>query len=438
MPKGISRLSLCAAVALLGGLFVADALGEIKGRYRVYLVSKQSYEGELSEVGNEYRLIVPPGIEMKFRKTEVVRLVPLGDAADNATPTDALRRRLTPQEIDEILGSEPIELSAFDADDSIDLRGELAVDQRSLSDMLQKAGPKGKVYETPHFVLVYTSDLDKARALGSRLESVYEWNVKVLEWFEIPKVLPEAKLEIFFFGTFEEYDAYQTLNGFRMMGAIGFYMPTVNRSAFFDMMTWPPYAGVVRTYEDPATPAQQRRVLKNKLERIVEHQNLEVVQHEAAHHIHFNIGTFPRAGDLPRWMVEGFATMFETVPSDAGASLGSLNHYRLFHFRRFWGPKGERLPPMKQFITDDGLFGGFEGYLVGWALNHYLLNRHREKYGEWLNIMAARESNKSVEATELLAEFENLFGEVNDEWVKNFNEFIAGLVLRPSLLPPDL
>jgi hypothetical protein len=207
------------------------------------------------------------------------------------------------------------------------------------------------------------------------------------------------------------------------------------------MSKFPPYVPYLEQVNDPSVDSKRRQEIAGKMKRIIEHQNLEVVQHEAAHHIHFNIGIFPKGGDFPRWQTEGLATMFEVPPSEVGASFGSINHTRLSQIRQFYGPRGEGLPPMRDFILNDGLFFQMGGaaYPIGWAINYHLLQNKRDAFRQWMLLMGQREDDWQTQVTvaERSEQFEELFGTINDDWVKAFNDFIASVQLRPSIVPPD-
>ncbi|RMF76989.1 MAG: DUF1570 domain-containing protein [Planctomycetota bacterium] len=435
-------LVFAALVAVNAAQLTAQDAKIVDGReYRIIQTNGKEIVGKVTELPNDYKITVGAGITVKIPKNRVYKIVEV-KTAGNRPPggTNAFRRMITDEEIEEVLGSEHVELGPSDIDEEYDLRAPLPVDEVSVREMERIAGVKAKRLYTDHFVLVYTSSLEKARKLASRLESVYEWNVKFMEMLDIPRTTrPDAKLEIFFFGTHPEYDAYQRFNGWSAFGAIGFYMRTNNRSAFFDMETFPPYKAQLEQARNPNVPPQERRRIKNMVLRTIEHDNLEVVQHEAAHHIHFNIGIFPRGGDLPTWMTEGLATMFEAPPSEVGASLGAVNHYRLFHFRRFYGDHGQNLPPLKLFILNDGMWNGFPSYSIGWALNHYLFRNFREEYGEWMRLLAKRPDDfvTRIETSKKQEQFEDIFGEVDDDWIKAFNDYIASIQLNRAALPPD-
>lgn len=429
---------------LIAGFGLSAALAdESKGRCKVYTLDNRVLEGDVKEDGDSYVIERSKGITVRLKKTEVRKLEAISEASNTepgSTGGSSLRRRaVTNEEIAEILGSDDVELSELDPSATIDLMKEIPLDPSGLQEMFSVAGPKAKHLLTKHFVIVYTSETDAARRLAARLDSVYEWCAKLANQLELQKRLPRYKLEIYYFGTFDEYDKYQTVMGLRNVGFIGFYSHVNNRSAFFDMLTWPPFAQQLEAARQPGVDAKTRLGVETKIGRLVEHNNFEVVQHEAAHHVHYNIGIFTKFGDTPRWMSEGLATMFEVPPSGSGGSLGSLNHTRLYNFRRVWGEKGERLPDMKTFLLNDGLFFqlGWSGYLIGWTVNQYLYRTQPDKFKQWMQLLGERESYEEVSVADRLAQFEDIFGEVNDIWVKKYIDYIASLELRRDVLPPE-
>lgn len=427
------------------------ASAEDLGRCKVHRINKAAIVGDVKLEGDTYVIEVRGDRGAKrierIPKTQVTRVEKL-DAAD-ATASEAgapaaagsTRAGITSAMIEQILGSEHVEISSLDAEDFevIDFSVELPDDNPSVQEMLRIAGPKAKVHKTAHFVFVYTSDKDSAARLAARLESVYSWNLKYAERFKIPIHVPKAKLEIFYFGTFEEYDAYQTINGFRSGGAIGFYTWTNNRSAFFNMLTYPPYKNLLDRVNDANMDGREKLRIRNYIDRRVEHENLEVVQHEAAHHIHFNLGIFSALARPPRWMSEGLATIFECPPTKFGASFGVVNYYRLYHFRRAFGERGERLPDFRFIMFDDRWFFGvgFYAYAFGWAMNHYLIREYPDKYARWMQLLATRDIGSDWETADRQKAFEEIFGEVDDAFRKRFLDWVAAIELKTEELPPD-
>ncbi len=452
----MSTRNSLTALALLGLTFglVGFVAAEKKydGTQRIQRTDGRTFEGEV-EVDDDggYLVKMSSGITVKIPKNQVMRIVAVRerDPRPQIGTTPAAKVDLdyiSDSDIDFIIGGVTVNLEEMHEGGG-DPTKALPVNESSVAEMKRIAGSGAEVstLETAHFVFVYTSDRSLARELASRLESVYRWNVRLLDMLGIPYRQPKYKLEVFFFGEHEEYARYQNFLGTPdSVGTLGFYRPDNNRSAFFDMNTWPPTKVRLERAKNPNIPYAERRKERNLVTRWNEHNNVEVVQHEAAHHIHFNIGMFNvdafPVGALPRWTVEGLATMFEMPPSRVGASFGATNHVRLEQFRRFFGTRGQRLPNLTNFILDDWVFlsGGGTFYPLGWALTHYLWNSHREQYGEWVLWLYTRADEGELSKDEKQKKFEELFGEVDDDWKKKFVEYMNGIQLRRSVLPPDI
>lgn len=440
MLKGIICLLGILLVGVLFATVPASALADDQiqdGKvYRIILTNNREIIGEVTELGDVYKVKQGIGITRTIRKSQVRQLILLDEEQSPAVEL-SLRRPITEAEIAEILGSESVEdLYVWEYIEPIDLMEPLELDEESLEQMKRYAGRHARVLETPHFVCVYTSDMVSARRLVGRLETVYGWNVTFMRLFGIPPKRPEHKFEIFYFGTYKEFTGYATLNGFMGSGILGFYMRTNNRCAFFDMNTYPLVARILERSKDGSLPLQERRRLKNEYERWANFVNLEVVQHEATHGIHFNIGVFPKGARTGKWMTEGLCVQFEVPPTQEGGSFGSVNYSRLNEFHRMYGPKGEGVP--WQFVRNVVLApgSGFHDYVMGWALNYYLRKKHKEKYSEWMQLLAAQEDDWSVEidTTTKLADFEGIFGKLDEDWVKQFLEYIGSIPLKRSAI----
>ncbi len=451
VSSGWLVLSLLAFALLTDSLAQAQA----SGAHRVVRMDNTFVEGEIEETKDAYLVKTKNGVE-RIKKSEVRRLVPLsGDKSEKGTTTPPKGAGkaasgtpvVSDAEIRAILGDTPAEVGDVeDVENAVDHEAVLTVDEQSVAEMMRIAGAGAKRLETPRFVLIYTSDADVARQMAARLESVYRWVLRYCEMLSIPSRAPEHKLEIYFFGTHKEYEGYQSNRGFVSTGAIGFYSPDINRSAFFDMNTWPPIASLHEQLKQPNLPFQQKRFIQNRISRWVEFKNLEVVQHEAAHHIHFNVGLFVRESAWARWVIEGAAQLFEVPPTGEGAGLGSLNHYRLFQFRQICGRKGENMQralagsdkpdepvaALRQFLFDDARWGGAESYPLGWALNYYLYRKHRDKYALFMQRVAQYDSKEQPNATTRQQVFEDHFGPVDAKFKDNFIAFMESLQLKQS------
>ncbi len=444
--------TLAAGLLLLSA--AATAWGQISGAYRIYRMNGTYVEGNVQEQPDgSFRVTLEHGIVVIVLRNEVKSVVPMKDLigpSDRPSPEPAAaqpapgRRAITPAEIDAIIGDTKAEQVGEGSTTNLDLDAALSADEDSIQEMMSQAGAGAKRLDKYHFVMVYTSSDEAARELAARLEAVYRWNVRFLDMLKVPARRPEHKLEIFYFGTYQEYAAYSTNIGTDVAGGVlGYYRPDINRSHFFDLMTAPGLAHALERLKDRGVPYPQRQYYTNVIKRWVDFMNTSVIQHEAGHHMHFNMGVFPRNGfeagsSVPLWLVEGTTMMFEFPPTAAGASLGTLNHYRLDQLRKVYGPHPLDAAQWKLFIIDNGTWQGAASYPLGWAMVYYLWKEHRTGYARYLQTVFGRDETTRMTNTDREREFEDIFGRVDEKWIARFYKFLDGLQVRPSVLPPDL
>ncbi len=440
----------------------------ISGQYRIYLMNNTFVEGDVKEQPDgSYDVKTKHGASVHVKKNEVLRVVPLKDLATpspgvspgaTGAKRSPLRREITSAEIEEIIGDVKAEaVGDTEIKNLKDLMAPLPVDEDSVKEMLSQVGitrdncplekQKGVMLKE-HFAMVYTSSDKSARELASRLESVWRWNIRFMDMLGVPARRPEHKLELFYFGTYKEFEAYSLNRGMDVSGGVlGYYAHDNNRAHFFDMMTWPRVEYYINRLKERDIPFHIRQFITNSIKRWVEFQNTHVIQHETGHQIHFNIGLFPKYGPdtetpVPTWLVEGTTMMFEFPPSAAGACLGTVNHYRLDQIRKILGPPGNRPGAdfWKRFVIDNRVWysGGGLYYPVGWSLVDYLYHEKRKEYAKYLQKVFGRDDTMRLSMTDLEKEFEDCFGRVDEKWVEKFYKYVDGLQLRPSLLPPDL
>ena len=411
---------------------------------RIVRTDGRVFEGEVTETPDGYQVKVKTGdtgaITVTIRKNDVkqiTRVEPEKPTEEGITFAGRLPS-ISDGDIADILGETPAFLKNVAANPYKILRDKLDIDVDSVEEMKSIAGKKALTYETAHFVFVYTSERSQAVELAAKLEGIYEWVIKYMEQLEIPPHRPKAKLEVYFFGTHEEFKAYQTLHGSYNLGILGLYYPTTNRSGFFEMHTWPPVARTLEQLKDKGVDPARRRKLNNQLDEFSTFHNLEVVQHEAAHQVHFNLGVFPLkwTEGVPRWAVEGLATMFEVPQSSQGGSLGAVNHKRLQEFRETFKDV-EKIPPeaMRLFIIGSTYLGSdYNVYVMGWALHHYLRGAHRAGYAKYMQLLASRDNPRLTELTPTAKqkEFEDIFGPVDENWMKAFAKYMNDITFVPS------
>ena len=439
MTMGSKSVLGVLAAGLAAAVFVPLVWADITGRVRIIDMNGRRFEGEVKELPDAYKVRQSNGITMMIKKSEVKEIIRLEPRAKEKTSTDALRTvtrsgsDVSDEEIAAILGEDWIE--SENAGPVTGADAVLTADMESIDEM-RRIADTDTLIETDHFVLVYTSDRALALKLSARLEATYRWMERFMKMVDLEAVAPEHKLEIYFYRDHQGYKSYGSTVGGIPDWAAGFYMRTNNRSAFYDMNKSPRVVKYLEQLERASM--RRRRFYQNRIKRYQDFVNLTVIQHEAAHHIHFNIGLFSKRGDIPTWVTEGLAQMFELPSGKRGGSLGTINHYRLADFQGTYNPKfrgnRNRLTKLRLFVSDDSTWDPGKHYSYGWALTHYLWKKHRPQYAEYLHRLNQREDDKRLSATEQLQEFEDIFGPADDKFQKDFLDYIFAQRVQRSAL----
>ena len=84
-----------------------------------------------------------------------------------------------------------------------------------------------------------------------------------------------------------------------------------------------------------------------------ENSDIEVVSHEATHHMAGNTGLMPGDAPVPIWAAEGLATYFESPKEAAWSGIGSVNEERLRWYR---GLERDKMHSNIDFIVSDQIF----------------------------------------------------------------------------------
>lgn len=454
----------------LQAVSLAAAQERIEGRYRIHMMNDSYVEGDVKELADgSYEVKTRYGIIVTVRRNQVKGVVALESrtaspgeslALERKGGLTSLRREISDEEIEEILEGVTANYDASLRGSSRDAMMEpLPLNEESLEEMRRYMGPNAEVHTTDHFVMLYTSDDDSARKLGQRLEAVWRHNVKFLDRLGVPAYRPEHKLELFYFGTWDEFNTYNLNRGNPLpLGVLGYYSPDWNCSHFFDMENSPFTANYDAVIDDENADYEARRKARNEKRRFVEYHNMTVIQHEVGHHLHFNIGLFPRDAfggqSVPVWLVEGTTMLFEVPPTKLGASIGALNDTRLYQLRSGFGAHPLSTERWKVFIIDTNDWFRWplgSSYPLGWAMVNYLYTRHRDGYGEYLRQVFGRDVGYESSETEREQEFFEIFlkgkGKRNrdgtyadltwEEFINDFYAFLDTLFVRKSGLPPD-
>ena len=338
--------------------------------------------------------------------------------------------------------------------------------------LLELGGPGFQIRRTEHFLIAYDTPDQTLRALVSRLEATYDSVYRLFKINSIQAQRPTTRLQVLFFHEYDVYGRYAAAAAFNHRGSAGFYNQRNNVASFVNVLNLPELSDLnrkieasnrkmerLRTARPPKREALQaeRRVLTrlvNQRERIVERANRVAVQHETAHQVLFNAGVHVFGAQNPGWLVEGLACLFETPPSRSGAGVGATNQMRLEDFRRCLGggdPSGRIKPqelqvalasgrflPLQELVGDARLFSRRNDpnlvhyYSQAWSLVCYLQRNKREQFAEYLRILSQRKPGRPTTAGEELADFERVFGLLDERFERRWAGFILGLRFKPS------
>jgi Protein of unknown function (DUF1570) len=143
------------------------------------------------------------------------------------------------------------------------------------------------------------------------------------------------------------------------------------------------------------------------------YKNVRTLAHEGTHQLTYNTGLLNRKGDVPRAIIEGFASYSETRPLHGHGEPGQINGRRLddlahIQRRKTWISATD-------LLTDDAVFGptldhAFLAYAQGWLLVYYLLKTPARlpQFQAFLKTIYTR-----ADKTHRLDDAENHFGDLD-------------------------
>jgi hypothetical protein len=162
------------------------------------------------------------------------------------------------------------------------------------------------------------------------------------------------------------------------------------------------------------TKGVSRQVEANSKETDSTAMSRETAIHEAIHQLAFNSGLHSRLGHNPIWVVEGLAMQFErgqdgyvktkTSPRVSVPRLEAFQAYR---------KQGRQSGALAEMIAGDEGFKSrpLDNYGEAWLLTNYLIETRAQKFGRYLQTLAARNPLDPYPADERLRDFQASFGD---------------------------
>lgn len=312
-------------------------------------------------------------------------------------------------------------------------------------------GSDAKIRHTAHYTIAHDTDDDTLNAFITRIEATYASVLKFADRVGVPVQPPKEKLKIVFFDKFEPYGRYMKKAGIEPSQEMpGFFAPGPNRSAFYNYsdadslkkmkeeLASARESGKAarRSGQNPQVDFTKIRAWEARIDAFQDRINRQVVQHEVAHQVLYNIGLHNQIFSAnPRWLLEGLAMMFETPPTAGSSGLGAINQLRLFRWHELSDAK--ELPSLPDLVSHPELLlpsnpDVEKAYTQAWALTHYLERTKKSRLAAYIAAVRARKDETPYSPKQELAEFEKAFGKLDGEFVRKWETYIRKLPLKKS------
>ena len=305
------------------------------------------------------------------------------------------------------------------------------LDAAGMSAAMMDALPPGfRTHKTAHYLICHNTSAAYAKWCGSLFERLYlafrtYWRRQGMELTD-----PDWPLVAIIFGNKDSYERYaQHELGEAADSIVGYYSLRSNRVAMYDL------SGLDSRQAGRSARAQIRTILSRpETERMI-----ATIVHEATHQLAFNSGLQTRYADIPLWVSEGIAVYFETPDLQSARgwrNIGAVNRVRLADFRRYLPQRPT--DSLTSLIASDDRFrntrSAADAYGEAWALNYFLLRKHKAAYIRYLKTLAAKRPLLYDKPADRLAAFRAAFGEdlrsLDAEFLRAMDEIYRKFVAR--------
>jgi hypothetical protein len=266
--------------------------------------------------------------------------------------------------------------------------------------------PGMRIKTSKHFLLLHDTpetltkgQLTRADERLQLLETVYECFLLRFYAYGVALEVPRERLKVVLFNDHQQFRRFADKQSPDLASASGFWDSETNTSVFFDHGTDDEFKALKQASDElqfrkseavrlrspgAANLVRTADTLRMIVEIERENCDIEVVSHETTHQMAGNTGLLPRHVRIPTWVHEGLATYFETPDGANWGGIGQVNASRLKLYRDLeWDKTHSNIG----FIVGDQIFdfarttrGTLHGYGQSWALTHFLLEKHFDKF----------------------------------------------------------
>lgn len=314
-------------------------------------------------------------------------------------------------------------------------------------------GEQMQIIRSKHFLVLHdTAPAPTGRSKKSRAEQRIELLENVYQSFLFKFCLagvnldvPKEHLKVVLFAEKDKYLKFASDKP-GLSKAAGFYSLESNISVFYDQGTSKMYKALdelnqeLQALKTKAVRQRSRNaadvvhltdtiMLLSLLSR--ENADIEVVSHEATHHMAAATGLMPNEAKVPVWAAEGLATYFESPEEAAWSGIGAVNKSRL---KWYHGLAKDQEHSNIDFIVSDKIFAHvandgamLHAYGQAWALTHFLMERYPQKLVDYYRLVGQRRLKTFASPEENLAAFDQVFGANKDSLTSQWRDYMSGL-----------
>ena len=318
-------------------------------------------------------------------------------------------------------------------------------ERQKMKSLIRKADME--FIESDHFLLMHDTPNTKQKHNNKTraeerldlLEAVYVSFLLKFYSKGVDLEIPKEKLMVVLFKDRQDYLNYAKPLAGELSSTAGFYQPQANISVFYDQGTnagQKQIADLAEQMKELKEKSLRRRDSKTKdIVRMAdtfavlsdltrENADIEVVSHEATHHMASATGLLPRRVMVPSWAHEGLASYFESPNDAAWSGIGTVNGQRLAYYRAL---SQDTKHSNIGFITGDQIFdfagnnaSTMHAYGQAWALTHFLMEKHFDELMTYYRLVGTMPPDTPLNQEVLMRLFDSCFetdrNTLNAEW----------------------
>jgi hypothetical protein len=247
--------------------------------------------------------------------------------------------------------------------------------------LLREFGRSFDVSGTGHYLVVHPAGARDVWA--QRFEDLYRDFMLYFAARGFRPSAPEFPLVAVVFHKQRDFQQFAAKEDVRVSnGVLGYYSPTTNRVLLYDV-----------TGGNSSSQGWQ--------------SNAETIIHEATHQTAFNTGVHNRLVQVPRWLAEGLATMFEAPGVYSSRQhrqlVDRINRGRLQQYRQI-NARVSKTGIIQALVESDQLFRSNPAvaYSYAWALSFYLAERQPREYAQYLTLTTNLPTNGQRQSGRLM------------------------------------